>query len=274
VKPVRIALCQITPGVSIDANVLRAYSMVRTAAAKGAQLVVFPEMFYHPYNLSQLKNVAGTEEAILDGFKKVAAACHVGICTGSMVWQEDGKLFNRSHLIGEDGEVLLSYSKCHLFDVALDTVRVHESAVFTPGKTVATVDTPFGRVGILICYDIRFPEMAREIALLGADILIVPAVFNHITGQAHWHSFMQTRATENQMFLAAVSTGRSTTAGEAYYAYGHSMVVSPWGTVIAEAGEDECIVYADMDPHVLSETRRKLPLMHHRRPDLYASFNR
>lgn len=273
-KPIRIALCQITPDVSVDANVQRAFAMVREAAGSGAQLVILPEMFYHPYTLSQLKNVSGTEEQILEGFKTSAAENNVSICTGSMVWQEGGNYFNRSHLISEDGTVLLSYSKCHLFDAALDELKVSESAVFSAGNTVATVATSFGRVGILICYDIRFPEMAREIALQGADLLIVPAVFNHITGEAHWHPFMQTRATENQLFLAAVSTGRSKKTGEAYYAYGHSLAVSPWGTILTEAGEDECIVYADLEPEVLSATRKKLPLLQHRRGDLYASFIR
>jgi predicted amidohydrolase len=127
-------------------------------------------------------------------------------------------------------------------------------------------------MGMIICYDIRFPEITRHFADLGTELLFVPAVFNQVTGPAHWKCFMQTRAVENQFFLAAASQGRSPDPKALYQAYGHSMVVDPWGTVIAEAGEDETILYADLDAELLEKTRQRMPLLQHRRSRLYTSF--
>jgi predicted amidohydrolase len=271
-QPVKIALCQITPEYDKSANVKRAAEMVATASDKGAGLIVLPEVFYFPFDLLRLRNIAGDEHEILERFQLLAQRYSVHICTGSMVFMRGTKRFNSSHLIGPDGEVLLSYSKCHLFDAELDGVRVKESMVFSQGEKYAYTQTSLGMVGILICYDIRFPEMARHLALQGTELLLVPAVFNQVTGPAHWECFMRTRAVENQLFIAAVSQGRSPDAS-VYTSYGHSMVVDPWGDALTEAGEDETIVYADLDPKRLADVRRRMPLLQHRREKLYTSSN-
>ena len=193
--------------------------------------------------------------------------------SGSMVFKQGKERFNTSHLIGPQGDVLLSHNKCHLFDSDLENMRVKESLVFSYGSRLAVASTDLGTMGIIICYDIRFPEMARQVALLGADLLIVPAVFNQVTGPAHLTCIVRARAIENQFFVATISQGRSRDSRVSYKAYGHSMIVSPWGEVLAEAEEDETIIYADLDPELLAKVRKQLPLLQHRRGGLYTSFN-
>ena len=266
-----VALCQITPGTDKTENVKHAFEMIAEAADHGAQLIVLPEMFYYPFELQKLKMISGDEHGILRRFKQHARHYAVHICTGSMAVSVDGKLFNTSHLIGPDGEVLLTYSKCHLFDAELDGAMVCESDVFTHGSGISIADTALGKIGVIICYDIRFPEMARQCALSGAELLLVPAVFNRVTGPAHWECFMRTRAVENQLFLVAVSQGGNIPRN-GYHAYGHSLVVNPWGDITVEAKESETILYADIDPAELIATRKKLPLLQHRRDRLYTSF--
>ena len=149
----------------------------------------------------------------------------------------------------------------------LKKLKLMESSVFVPGRELSCAATPLGKIGILICYDIRFPEMARKLALMGAEVLLVPAAFNTVTGPAHWHVMFRARAIENQVFIAAASP--ALTPDAQYRAYGHSMIVNPWGEVLAEAGTGKSIIYAEIDPQVLKDTRERLPLLKHRRKDIY-----
>ena len=265
-KPFRIALCQIAPSRNYEQSIHRAFSMIDEAAAGGARVVALPELFYLPYELPLIKK-AGDMGDLLIEFSKVARKNKIYICTGSLAVKGAAGLQNSSFLIGPSGKTLLSYSKCHLFDVHSKNVNVHESSVFTPGDHIATVKTALGSMGILVCYDIRFPEMARRIALCGGELLLVPGVFNVITGPVHWHLLHRARAVENQMFVAAISQARC--EDSTYKAYGHSMVISPWGDILAEAGEREEIVFADIDPEILENTRRQMMVFKHRRKDLY-----
>ena len=269
-----IALCQITPTRDKTANIAQAFSMIKEAARNGASCIVLPEIFYFPFELLTLRRFSGDEMQLVHRFTEVARKFQVHICSGSMVIADGTSRFNRSQLFGPTGEELLSYDKCHLFDVQLKDMRVKESLVFTHGDHASAVDTDLGRIGIVICYDIRFPEITRHLARWGTELLLVPAVFNQVTGPAHWECFMRTRAVENQFFVAAASQGRILDPKAPYQAFGHSMVVDPWGTVIAEAGEEETILYADLDATVLESTRKRLPLLQHRRDTLYTSFEK
>ncbi|MDG5816853.1 carbon-nitrogen hydrolase family protein [Chitinispirillales bacterium ANBcel5] len=267
-KPFSIALCQNIPGYDVERNIDKAFTMIGKAADRGAKLVSLPEMFYHPFELKKLPALAAYEAELRDRFSTAAKKHAIYLCTGSFVTQtDDNRVANSSAVFGPDGANLCEYSKCHLFDVSFGTLQLKESSVFSKGDGFCMADTDLGKIGILICYDIRFPEAAREVALMGAELLIVPAVFNQITGPAHWHLFMRCRAVENQLFVATVSQGKNNDSG--YKAYGHSMVVSPWGDVLAEASDDERIVMTEIDPAVLEKTRKQLPLLNHRREDLY-----
>jgi omega-amidase len=265
-KPFRIALCQMAPFRDCVKSIEHAFSMIDEAAAGGAAIVALPELFYLPYELTLIKKT-GDMSHVLPQFSKSAQKNNIYICTGSLAIKGVTGLQNTSFLINPAGKTVLAYSKCHLFDVQLKKVKARETAVFTRGDHIATAKTPLGSMGILICYDIRFPEMARRIALLGAELLLAPAVFSAITGSAHWQLLHQARAVENQMFVAAISQARC--SDSTFVAYGHSMVISPWGDIIAEAGEREEIVFADLDPEILENTRRQMPVFNHRRKDLF-----
>jgi omega-amidase len=248
-------------------NVENALGLVNKATDKGAELVMLGEIFLYPYELSQLAAIAEANDETLNRLAQAAKAKGIFLCTGSIPVLDNGKMYNRAYLLGPDGSVLLTHDKCHLFDVRLRGLVTEESAVFTPGDGARVADTALGKIGMLICYDIRFPEIARKLSLAGAEIILVPAAFNTKTGPAHWHVLFRSRAVENQVFVAAASPARNNQAG--YRAYGHSLVVDPWGTIAAEAGTGQAIVYARLSAAVLEETRARLPLLKHRRPEIY-----
>jgi len=263
----KAALCQIEPSFDTDQSMNHAEEMIMTAMASGAKLICFPEMFYHPYSLDKVKNIHGKENLYLERFTGIARQNKICISTGSMVVERSGKLYNMSHFITSDGCIAGEYSKCHLYDAKLAGLEVSESSVFTKGHGITIVNTQFGRIGIMICYDIRFPEFSRLYALEGVDILLIPSVFNVVTGSAHWSTMVRSRAIENQFFVLATSQGRIPTAS--YTAYGHSMACDPWGEILCEAQEREQIVYADIDMSSSEKIKSKLPLLSHRRTDLY-----
>jgi predicted amidohydrolase len=158
--------------------------------------------------------------------------------------------------------------KAHLFDVELKEGLVfRESDVLSRGDGITVVDTGFGRIGVAICYDIRFPEVARIMALQGAKVMVVPAAFNMITGPAHWEVTLRTRALDNQLYVAGAAPARDEQAS--YVAYGHSMLVDPWGRVVESLDEKEGIIIAEIDQDRLEQVRNELPLLKHRRTDLY-----
>ncbi|HEX3019360.1 MAG TPA: nitrilase-related carbon-nitrogen hydrolase, partial [Chitinispirillaceae bacterium] len=208
-KTFNIALCQITPSFEKKTNIERAIDMIEEAASRGAALVTLPEMFYYPFQIQGIGSIAADESKTVSLFGQIAKKHGIYLCTGSMAFKENGLIFNRSYLLGPQGTVLLKYDKCHLFDVNFKGLEIRESSVFTPGNQIVSVQTELGRIAIIICYDIRFPELLRNQNLLGIDLLIVPAVFNNISGPAHWHVMMRARAIENQFFLAAVSQGQN-----------------------------------------------------------------
>lgn len=258
-KKFKIALCQIVPCLEKDRNVDHALEMVSEAARSGAALIALPEMFYYPFELGALKNICGSEEEIVREFRNLAAKYGVYICTGSMAVRQKDRIFNRSYLIGPDGNEIYFYDKRMLFDVEFRQLRASESSVFSPGNVPAFKKTELCSISTVICYDIRFGQIVEEAVCDNAELLLVPAVFNQVTGPAHWELVMRSRAVENQLFLAAISQGKNSQSQ--YRAYGHSMVVSPWGEILAEATENEQIIYADIDPQILEETRNRLPLL-------------
>lgn len=267
-KSFKIALCQILPGFDKWKNVNHAIELIEHAADRGAEMVALPEIFYYPYDLNSLRELAGDEQKIIELFKEICVRKQIILCTGSMVIKEDDKYYNASFLIDRSGEIVLSYRKCHLYDVRFKGLNVQESSVFSPGNNIDTVKTSLGNMSVIICYDIRFPEISRLAALSGAELLIVPADFNQISGPAHWEVMMRARAIENQVFLAAVSQAKNKEAK--YKVFGHSMIISPWGEIIAEAAEGEEIVLADLDGKQLEDVRNRLPLLNHIRTDMYS----
>ncbi|MEM7067574.1 MAG: carbon-nitrogen hydrolase family protein [Pseudomonadota bacterium] len=252
----------------IDDNIAVCARLARTAAADGAQLIAFPEYF------SGLR----TEEALIiptafgeethpaiPAFQKLACELDVWFLLGSLgVTNPDGRISNRSYVINPEGEIVCRYDKIHMFDVELEPGKFYtESATIYPGEEAVVAQTPWGGMGLSVCYDLRFAALYRTLAQSGAAILAIPAAFTKVTGQAHWHVLNRARAIEHGCFvLAPCQYGSLSGGGECY---GHSLIIDPWGNILADAGEGEGIAIAELDMKLVAEARRKIPALSHDR---------
>jgi deaminated glutathione amidase len=266
----RAAAVQLNSTDEYDRNLEVAERLVRGAAAEGAELVLLPEKW----------TVLGPPDAIresaepIDGPALTAAAgwareLGVYLVAGSVpeIVPEWEKLANTSVMYGPGGEQLAVYRKIHMFDVEVGDVEYRESAVEQAGDQLALGDAGGVLVGLTICYDLRFPELYRILALRGARVLTVPAAFTERTGRDHWEVLIRARAIEDQVFILAA--GQIGFAPPHYRSYGRSMIVDPWGVVLAQAADTECFVSADLDFTIQNEMRNSLPALAHRRPETY-----
>ncbi|HEX2448550.1 MAG TPA: carbon-nitrogen hydrolase family protein [Methyloceanibacter sp.] len=267
-KRLRAALVQLRSGRSVDANLDMAETLIRRAAQGGAAYVQTPENTA----LMELKpeltlQAAQTEEAstALGRLRALAAELRIYLHVGSLAIKLDGaRVANRSYLIGPEGEVAARYDKLHLFDVDLAHGESHrESGYCQPGHKAVVVDLPFGRLGLSICYDLRFPQLYRALALEGAELIAIPAAFTKQTGEAHWHVLIRARAIETGAFVLAATQGGMHESGRA--TFGHSLIVSPWGEVLTEAGEEPGVIFADIDLAASAEARARIPVLKHGR---------
>jgi len=267
----RAAAVQLNSNEDKERNLGIAERLVREAAADGAELVVLPEKFNVLGSSEQL--AAGAEP--LDGptlrwAESLARELRLWLVAGSIVEtvEHDEKLRNTSALIGPDGSIHAVYRKIHLFDVEVGDMVYRESDVEGPGDEIVVADAGELKLGLAVCYDLRFPELFRIMAVRGAQVFSLPSAFTVPTGRAHWDVLVRARAIENQVFvIAAGQVGRHPPDHESY---GHSMIADPWGVVLASAGdESEKVVVADLDLDAQAETRRKLPSLANRRPGAY-----
>lgn len=270
---VKVAVVQMVSGREPLLNLEAAERLVGDAVAQGAKLVVLPENFavYNPVDLPSLAEVAGDMTAPFQSFLSRLAKQHgIWLVGGSIPVRpvrtdNDPRVFSSCLVFGPDGELAARYDKLHLFDVDITDAqgRYRESERFRYGDSVVTFDTPFARIGIAICYDLRFPELFRALAERGAEIVVLPSAFTRLTGQAHWEILVRARAIENTGFLLAAGQGGRHDARRE--TFGHSMVVDPWGVVLAGLGEGEGVAVATLDARTLSNTRERLPSLAHRR---------
>lgn len=271
-QKVSLALCQLAVGSDKHANWDTARAAIKEAAGNGAKLVVLPEMWNCPYSNDSFPEYAeniddGTSEsaALLSQAAREHAVTLVG---GSIPETSDGNLYNTCCIYAPDGKLLGKHRKVHLFDIDIPgKITFKESETLSQGKTGTVVDTPHGKIGIGICYDLRFPELAQIYAKKGANILIYPGAFNTTTGPLHWELLQRARATDNQLFVATCSPARNEEAS--YHAWGHSTVVNPNAEVIATTEHGATIVYAELDLAEVQEKRKNMPLMQQKRLDLY-----
>ena len=263
-----LAVCQIRTETDYDVTLEKAAAMIHEAAASGASVVVLPEMFSCPYSKEYFHAAAKRGHADvcrqLAGFARDNRVILVG---GSVPEAEDGLLYNTAFVYDESGELLARHRKIHLFDVDLPGMRFHESHTFTPGKDITVFDTRFGRFGLAICFDVRFPELFRAMARRGAEVICLPAQFNMTTGPAHWEATMRMRAVDNEVFFVAAAAARY--EGFSYECWGHSMILDPYGTALAAADETEQTILADLDLNRIDEIRAQLPTFLHLREDVY-----
>ena len=268
----QVAAVQLNSTDDKDRNLEVAERLVRDAAATGAELIGLPEKW----------PVLGDTEALRDGAEPLdgptlsavgnwARELGVHVLAGSISELDPAreKLLNTSTLIDPDGEIAAVYRKIHMFDVDVGGVAYRESAHEDPGDQVVLGDAGGVMVGLSVCYDLRFPELYRALALRGARLITVPAAFTLQTGRDHWEVLLRARAIENQLFVLA--PGQIGKAPPHYNSYGRSAIVDPWGVVLASAPDEECVVSADLDLAALERIRARLPALAHRRPEVYGA---
>jgi len=266
---VRAACLQVNASNDMDANIQAAAALACDARAAGAELVVMPEnvsmMEWGRANILA-KALPEADHKALHAFKELARETGLWLHTGSLSVLLDGgeKVANRSYLLSPEGEVAAQYDKIHMFDVDLGEGEVYrESATFAPGREAVLAETPWAPVGMSICYDLRFPQLFRTLAQAGAKILVVPAAFTRITGKAHWHVLLRARAIETGSFVLAPAQCGEHAGGR--QTFGHALIVSPWGAILADAGEQPGYIMATLDLDQVSEARGKVPSLEHDR---------
>ena len=275
VQTFTVACVQTTAGPDVKTNIINASALVREAHKSGATLIVLPEVT----NIIDMdrsamaeKLSAEVDDISLVAFCTLAVELKVWLLLGSLGLKHETalnaegkpKFANRSFLIGDDGVVRNRYTKIHLFDVDLGAGETYqESKSYEPGNETVVADTPWGKLGMTICYDIRFPHLYRKLAQAGAKFLSIPAAFARPSGKAHWHVLMRARAIENSCYVFAAAQcgehggGRST--------YGHSLIVDPWGEILADGGTEIGFVLAEIDTSLVDKVRQKIPSLTHDR---------
>lgn len=267
-RPLTVAACQMCSSLDKEANRATAERLLREAAAKGTKLAALPELFNC---LGPLEKMIAQAEPLpgptSDWLSALANELEITLCAGSITEKsfQPGKGYNTSLIFGPDGALLGQYRKMHLFDVVIPGgANNTESDYMTPGEKVVLTNPPDARLGHATCYDLRFPELFRALARGGADVLVVPAAFLYVTGRDHWEILLRARAIENQAFVIAANQFGEHAPG--LRSWGHSLIVDPWGEILAEAsGETEEVILATLQPSRLQSVREKLPALKHRR---------
>ena len=265
----KIGLCQMKGSFDKNESIATAERFVREAAANGAQVVSLPEMWNCPYSNDYFREYAETAEGPTVKFmSELAKELGIYLIGGSIPELDDDKVYNTSFSFDKQGNIIGRHRKVHLFDIDVKGgIRFMESDTLTAGEDLTVIDTEFCKIGVAICYDVRFPEWHRKMALAGAKVIVLPAAFNMTTGPVHWDLTMRARALDNQVYFAANSPARDENGP--YVAYGNSCISDPWGNFIAHADEKECILYGDIDLETVDSIRQQLPLLKHRREGLY-----
>jgi len=274
----RVACAQMRSGRTVADNIASAEALIREAAAGGARYVVTPEMtnLLDRDRAAVLAKIASeAEDPTLTRLAQVAAELGIVVHIGSLAIHTPDGVANRAFVIGPDGTVIAKYDKIHMFDVDLANGESwRESNTYSPGEQAVAVDLPGApadlRLGLAICYDLRFPHLFRALAKAGAGLLAVPAAFTRQTGEAHWHVLMRARAIECGAYVVAAAQGGTHEDGRE--TFGHSLIIDPWGVVLAEAGTEPGVIFADLDPAKVTEARGRIPALRNDRlfavPDL------
>jgi predicted amidohydrolase len=256
-------------------NLAELRRMIGEAASGGAGFVLTPEVSNCVSGSRKHQNAVlnfEEDDPTLAALRDLAAQHGIWLSIGSLgikTHDADGRFANRQFLVSDAGEIIARYDKIHMFDVNVSAEETYrESDGYRPGTRAVVADTPFARIGMTICYDVRFPHLHRALAQAGAQILTASAAFSYVTGAAHWHSLLRSRAIETGCYvLAAAQTGtHEASVGQRRKTYGHSLVVAPWGEVLADAGDAVGVTFVDLDMEKVAEARRRVPSLTHDRP--------
>ena len=265
----KVSLLQMKTAATPAENIVKIKTMLRQAKAAGADMAVLPEMCCCPYENSAFVQFAMKwDDPFLMEIAETAKELGLYVVAGSVPLSSKGKIYNASFVYNDKGNQIALHRKTHLFDINVPGGQYFmESDTFTAGKDVTAFNTPWGKMGLMICYDIRFPELSRLLALEGVQAIFVPAAFNMTTGPAHWEMSFRMRALDNQVFMIGCAPARDMESS--YTAWGHSMAADPWGAVIGQMDETEGILTVELDMARVDTVRQQLPLLKHRRTDMY-----
>ncbi len=262
------ACLQLNSSAVIAENIATVTALARQAAAQGARFITTPEVTSMVTRMTvdviRASTFAQDEDPALAAFRALAAELQAWLLIGSIpIRVADDRVANRCFLLDPRGQIATSYDKIHMFDVDLPNgERYRESKSFVPGQCAVLHDLPWGRLGLSICYDLRFPHLYRSLAKAGADFITIPAAFTKTTGEAHWHILLRARAIETGCFvLAPAQTG--THSGDGRKTYGHSLIIAPWGEVLADAGQEVGFILAEIDPEKVAKARAQVPALTH-----------
>ena len=264
----RAACVQFTAGAAPEGNIAALDGLIRRAHGEGADIIMTPEtsdMMEPRRKLTFEKARPETEHRALAALRELAAELGTWLLLGSMIVRlAPDRLANRSFLIDPSGAIIARYDKIHMFDVEIpDGQSYRESAAYRPGERAVLAALPWGRLGMTVCYDLRFPQLYRGLAQAGADFLSVPSAFTRFTGQAHWHVLLRARAIETGAFVFAPAQCGEHEGGR--QTYGHALIVAPWGEILADAGEAPGVIIAEIDPAKVAEARAMVPALTHDR---------
>lgn len=275
-SPFRIACLQINSGNDLAANLATLKEMVVEAAKSGARFVLTPEyclMMDGSGRVMRERALPADGGEVLVELQALARGQQVWLLVGSLTLKtDDDRIANRSFLIADDGRVVATYDKIHMFDVTLpDGKVIRESSSYRPGGRAVVAQTPWGKLGMTVCYDLRFPQLFRALAQQGAQFIAVPSSFQRQTGMAHWHTLLRARAIENAAYILAPAMCGEHPGNR--QTYGHALIVDPWGEVLADGGDEQGIVYAEVDPARVAKIRGMMPSLEHDRPFDFTTEN-
>ena len=263
-----VACVQTSSGRDVAPNIAAVSVQIREARERGADLIALPEnvAMVEPEGAAlRAKAQSEDDHAALAAFRDLARETGAWILAGSLaVKLADGRLANRSYLLRSDGAIAASYDKIHMFDVDLENGESYrESATFRPGESAVVADTPWGKLGMTVCYDLRFPYLYRALAHAGATMISVPSAFTEVTGRAHWHVLLRARAIETGTFV--IAPAQCGVHAEGRRTFGHSLVVDPWGEVLADGGKETGLTTATIDLAKVARARAMVPSLQHDR---------
>ena len=264
-----LAACiQLNSKRDIESNLAEIFQLLDKALWQGADFITFPEctgMMEPNHYLLKKKAPFEQDHNLLSAIREKAIKGKAWILIGSLAIRlSDESIVNRSYLIDAKGNIAATYDKIHMFDVKLDANQVYrESETYKPGSQAVLVDLPWGRLGLTICYDIRFAYLYRTLAQNGADFITIPAAFTRISGEAHWHVLQRARAIETGCYI--ISAAQCGTHADSRETYGHSLIVDPWGKILADGGKEIGLISAEIDPNKVNQARTKIPSLSHDR---------
>jgi predicted amidohydrolase len=269
-RPNLIAVGQMTSGDDVDKNLDACARLCRAAKERHASLLVLPEnfAFLGRGDGDTLARMEPLDGPLFSRFRALARDHGLWVSFGGFPERASDTHAHNAHVVVDDaGDIRAVYRKIHLFDVELGVSQYRESAAITPGRDVVVADSVIGRLGLSVCYDLRFPRLYQTMTARGAEVLLVPAAFTLLTGKEHWEPLLRARAIENECYVAAAAqTGRHNDKRDTY---GHAMIIDPWGTVVAQCRDGEGVAVADVDVDWIATVRRRIPVLQHRRDELY-----